>query len=99
MYHDQEILKQIDSIMLSFVCSVISSQMQQNVIKTKKYVAHQPQVSVSVMFLQHFDVLCDLLLNRPICWVRKPTLLVIYQEKHQIENKFTFGNDLGQFCV
>ena len=28
-------------------------------------VAHEPQVSASVMFLPRFDVLCDLLLNRP----------------------------------
>ena len=27
--------------------------------------AHEPQASVSVMFLTHFDVFCDLLLNRP----------------------------------
>ena len=31
--------------------------------KNKK-VAHEAQLSVSLMFLPHFDVLCDLLLNR-----------------------------------
>ena len=31
--------------------------------KNKK-VAHKAQPSVSLMFLPHFDVLCDLLLNR-----------------------------------
>ena len=31
--------------------------------KNKK-VAHKAQLSVSLMFLPHFDVLCDLLLNR-----------------------------------
>ena len=31
-----------------------------------KVVAHEPQASVSLMFLPHFDVLCDLLLNRPM---------------------------------
>ena len=31
--------------------------------KNKK-VAHEAQLSMSVMFLPHFDVLCDLLLNR-----------------------------------
>ena len=31
--------------------------------KNKK-VAHEAQPSVSLMFLPHFDVLCDLLLNR-----------------------------------
>jgi len=30
-----------------------------------KEVAHEPQASVSLMFLPHFDVFCDLLLNRP----------------------------------
>ena len=29
-----------------------------------KNVAHEAQPSVSLIFLQHFDVLCDLLLNR-----------------------------------
>ena len=29
-----------------------------------KQVAHEAQLSVSLMFLPHFDVLCDLLLNR-----------------------------------
>ena len=28
-------------------------------------VAHEPQASVSLMFLPHFDVLCDVLLHRP----------------------------------
>ena len=31
--------------------------------KNKK-VAHEAQPSVSLMFLPHFDVICDLLLNR-----------------------------------
>ena len=29
-----------------------------------KNVAHEAQLSVSLMFVLHFDVLCDLLLNR-----------------------------------
>ena len=29
-----------------------------------KIVAHEAQLSVSLMLLKHFDVLCDLLLNR-----------------------------------
>ena len=32
--------------------------------KTKKKVAHESQASVSVMFLPHFGVFCDPLLNR-----------------------------------
>ena len=34
-------------------------------------VEHEPQASVSLMFLPHFDVFCDLLLNRP-CLVPRP---------------------------
>ena len=39
------------------------SQMTSKCGKNKK-VAHKVQPSVSLMFLPHFDVLCDLLLNR-----------------------------------
>ena len=39
------------------------SQMTSKCGKNKK-VAHEVQPSVSLMFLPHFDVLCDLLLNR-----------------------------------
>ena len=38
------------------------SQMTSKCGKNKK-VAHEAQSSVSLMFLPHFDVLCDLLLN------------------------------------
>ena len=30
--------------------------------------AHKAQMSVSLMFLSHFDVVCDLLVNRPRHW-------------------------------
>ena len=55
----------------------IRSQMTSKCGKNKE-VAHKPQVSVSLMFLPHFDVLCDLLLNRPT-----PTwnLFVLYNEQ------------------
>ena len=39
------------------------SQMTSKCGKNKK-VAHEAQLSVSLMFLPHFDILCDLLLNR-----------------------------------
>ena len=39
------------------------SQMTSKCGKNKK-VAHEAQPSVSLMFLPHFDILCDLLLNR-----------------------------------
>ena len=40
------------------------SQMMSKCVKNKG-AAHEPQASVSLMFLPNFDVLCDLLLNRP----------------------------------
>ena len=45
---------------------------------TNKKVAHEAQPSVSLMFLLHFDVLCDPLLNR-----RKATwnLFVLYNKE------------------
>ena len=43
-----------------------------------KEVAHEPQVSVSLMFLPHFDVFCDLLLNIPTeTW----NLFVLYNDQ------------------
>ena len=45
--------------------------------KNKK-VAHEPQASVSLMLLPHFDVFCDLLLNRRTAtW----NLFVLYNEQ------------------
>ena len=44
-------IKQIDSE-LQCVCSVIDHRGRQNVVR------------MSLMFLPHFDILCDLLLNR-----------------------------------
>ena len=43
-----------------------------------KEVAHEPQASVSLMFLPHFDIHCDLLLNRPTAiW----NLFVLYNDQ------------------
>ena len=39
------------------------SQMTSKWGKNKK-MAHEAQLSVSLMFLPHFDIICDLLLNR-----------------------------------
>ena len=50
--------------MLPCVCSVIDHRWRQNVVKTKKW-----HTSRRLLFLPHFDVLCDLLLNRPkVTW-------------------------------
>ena len=46
----------------------------------KKEVAHELQMSVSLMFVLHFDFFCDLLLNRPIvAW----NLFVLYNEERR----------------
>ena len=59
------------------------SQMTSKCGKNKK-VAHKAQPSVSLMFLQHFDVLCDLLLNRRTAtW----NLFVLYNKKIKIHGK------------
>ena len=47
-------IKQIDS-KFPYVCSVIDHRGRQNVVRTS--VTHS-------LFLPHFDVICDLLLNR-----------------------------------
>ena len=53
------------------------SQMTSKCGKNKE-VAHEPQANVSLMFLPHFDVLCDLLLNRPTAtW----NLFVLYNDQ------------------
>ena len=55
-------IKQIDS-MLPCVFSVIDHRRRQNVVKTS--VIHSAIASCATfLFLRHFDVICDLLLNR-----------------------------------
>ena len=52
-------IKQLDSMFLC-VCSVIDHKRRQNVVSdTVGYAS-----CVTFLFLQHFDVICDLLLNR-----------------------------------
>ena len=65
-----------------------------------KEVAHEPQASVSVMFLPHFDVLCDLLLNRPTAtW----NLFVLYNDqkrkKTDTHTAFPVALDCLRICV
>ena len=53
------------------------SQMTSKCVKNKE-VAHEPQASVSLMFLPHCDVLYNLLLNRPTAtW----NLFVLYNDQ------------------
>ena len=47
-----------------------------------KEVAHELQTRVSLMFLLHFDVFCDILLNRPTAtW----NLFVLYNDQQRKE--------------
>ena len=62
------------------------SQMTSKCGKNKK-VAHEAQPSVSLIFLPHFDVLCDLLLNRHTAtW----NLFVLYNKKLNYTEKNAF---------
>ena len=62
------------------------SQMTSKCGKNKK-VAHEAQPSVSLMFLPHFDGLCDLLLNRRTAtW----NLFVLYNKKLKYMEKMPF---------
>ena len=64
------------------------SQMTSKCGKNKK-VAHEAQLSVSLIFLPHFDVICDLLLNRSTAtW----NLFVLYNKKlkYMEKNEFLF---------
>ena len=50
-------------------------------VKTK--VAHEAQPSASLMFLPHFDVFCDVLLNRRTAtW----NLFVLYNKEAKVVN-------------
>ena len=64
--------------MLPCVCSIIDHMQMTSKCRKNKEVAHEPQASVSLLFLPHFDVLCDLLLNRPTAtW----NLFVLYNDQ------------------
>ena len=52
-------IKEIDSVLPCF-CSVIDHRRRQNVVRTS--VTHSS--NATFLFLPHFDVICDLLLNR-----------------------------------
>ena len=62
------------------------SQVTSKCGKNKK-VAHEALPSVSLMFLPHFDILCDLLLNRRTAtW----NLFVLYNKKLKYTEKMPF---------
>ena len=63
--------------------------------KNKK-VAHKAQPSVSLMFLPHFDVLCNLLLNRRTAtW----NLFVLYNKKLKYTEKMPFYLKFRHFAL
>ena len=80
-------IKQIDS-MLPCVCSVIDHRGRQNVVRTS--VTHSAIASCATfLFLPHFDVICDLLLNR-----RTATWNLFVKKKHNfkpISARICFG--------
>ena len=60
-----------------------------------KKVAHKAQQSVSLMFLPHFVVLCDLLLNRHMAtW----NLFVLYNKELKYTEK-SFNDDVIYMSV
>ena len=64
--------------MLPWVCSVIDHRRRQNVVRTS--VTHSAIASCATfLFLPHFDVICDLLLNRRTAtWNLFVNLLPVY---------------------
>ena len=63
---------------------------------TNKRVAHEAQPSVSLMFFPHFDVLCDLLLNRRTAtW----NLFVLYNKELKYTGKKPFSFKFRHFDV
>ena len=56
-------IKQIDSMLPCIICPVIDHRGRQNVVRTS--VTHSAIASCATfLFLPHFDVICDLLLDR-----------------------------------
>ena len=79
--------------MLPCVCSVVDHRWRKNVVITKKWHTRWKS-SVSLMFLPHFDVFCDLLLNR-----RRATLnlFVLYNKEtnYTTEKAFSLFQNLS----
>ena len=72
------VLHKIIDSMLPCVCLFSNRPQMTSKCGKNKEVADKPQASVSLMFLPHFDILCDLLLNRPTAtW----NLFVLYNDQ------------------
>ena len=77
--------------MLPCVCSVIDHRWRENVVRTKKWHTRR-KPSVSLMFLPHFDVFCDLLLNRRMAtW----NLFVSYNKETNYHRKSFFSKSFN----
>ena len=86
-------VKQIDS-MFPCICPVIYHRGHQNVVRTS--VTHSAIASCATfLFLPHFDLICDLLLNRGKATWNLLILLIIYHGK-VLQNKYE--NDTANFC-
>ena len=94
-------IKQIDS-KLPCVCSIIDHRGRQNVVSTS--VTLGCASCATFLFLPHFDVIFDLLLNRRtatwnlfVKWIASFTLLVL--KKGLTINKLNFALKRAVFCV
>ena len=73
--------------MLPCVCSIIDHRWRQNVSRTKQWHTRR-YPSVSLMFLPHFAVLCDLLLKRRTeTW----NLFVLYNNNNKKKKTYKFS--------
>ena len=61
--------------------------------------AHEPQASVLLMFLPHFGVFCDLLLNRPTATWNLFFYTMIRKEKRQINLPCLEPLDCSRICA
>ena len=80
--------------MLPWVCSVIDHRGRQNVVKTSETHSACGSCATS-LFLPHFDVICDLLLNRctndVTCYAVPVVLFLVFRK-----NNFTPQHGQGR---
>ena len=83
--------------MLPWVCSVIDHRRRQNVVRTS--VTHSAIASCTIfLFLPHFDVICDLLLNRRTAtwnlFVKSHIIMLTRTKAKEMVNKY-YLSDIG----
>ena len=81
----------LSAIFTTGLCSVIYHRWGQNVVKTKQ-MAHEAWSSVSLKYLPHIEVFCDLFLYSDmefICflWWQSKSLLMVRPSMHLFSNK------------